>query len=190
MAHHGSQQPSPMVLISGRAVSLTSDETLISPSPPRSHHWMQRLARMHHLSQEWSSCRSQQLTTHVDVNGSCCKLINVGGLVGHGYVKTELSFKFYNWSFIYRTHAHTVTHTHIRFMDFVRDYPGELVPEPISILLKQETMSSRSSTEPYTNLHITSDRYPRRHPTTQYFTGWMPFLLLNQQRQSTEGFIY
>jgi len=25
------------------------------------------------------------------------------------------------------------------------------------------------------------------HPTTQFFTGWMPFLLPNQQRQSTEG---
>jgi len=25
------------------------------------------------------------------------------------------------------------------------------------------------------------------HPTTQFFTGWMPFLPLNQQRESTEG---
>jgi len=24
-------------------------------------------------------------------------------------------------------------------------------------------------------------------PTTQFFAGWMPFLLPNQQRQSTEG---
>jgi len=30
-------------------------------------------------------------------------------------------------------------------------------------------------------------RYPRQHPTTQFFTGRMPFLLPNQQRQSTEG---
>jgi len=28
---------------------------------------------------------------------------------------------------------------------------------------------------------------PRQHPTTQFFTGRMPFLLPNQQRQSTEG---
>ena len=30
-------------------------------------------------------------------------------------------------------------------------------------------------------------RQPRQHPTTQFFTGWMPFLPPNQQRQSTEG---
>jgi len=28
---------------------------------------------------------------------------------------------------------------------------------------------------------------PRQHPTTQFFTGRMPFLTPNQQRQSTEG---
>jgi len=28
---------------------------------------------------------------------------------------------------------------------------------------------------------------PRQHPTTQFFTGRMPFLIPNQQRQSTEG---
>ena len=28
---------------------------------------------------------------------------------------------------------------------------------------------------------------PRHHPTTQFFTGQMPFLPPNQQRQSTEG---
>jgi len=30
-------------------------------------------------------------------------------------------------------------------------------------------------------------REPRQHPTTQFFTGRMPFLTPNQQRQSTEG---
>jgi len=29
-------------------------------------------------------------------------------------------------------------------------------------------------------------RQPRQHPTTQFFTGGMPFLTPNQQRQSTE----
>jgi len=29
-------------------------------------------------------------------------------------------------------------------LDFVRDYPGELVPEPIWSLLKQETVSGSS----------------------------------------------
>jgi len=30
-------------------------------------------------------------------------------------------------------------------------------------------------------------RQPRQHPTTPFFTGRMPFLTPNQQRQSTEG---
>ena len=30
-------------------------------------------------------------------------------------------------------------------------------------------------------------RQPRQHLTTQFFTGRMPFLPPNQQRQSTEG---
>ena len=32
-------------------------------------------------------------------------------------------------------------------------------------------------------------RQPREHPTTQFFTGRMPFLPPNQQRQSTEALI-
>jgi len=33
-----------------------------------------------------------------------------------------------------------------------------------------------ASAGPYANLHLDPDTQPRRHPTTQYFTGWMPFL--------------
>jgi len=32
-------------------------------------------------------------------------------------------------------------------------------------------------------------RQPCQHPTTQFFTGRMPFLPPNQQRQSTEGIL-
>jgi len=44
-----------------------------------------------------------------------------------------------------------------------------------------------ASAGPYANLHLAPDREPRQHPTTQFFTGRMPFLPHNQQRQSTEG---
>ena len=38
------------------------------------------------------------------------------------------------------------------------------------------------------SLHLAPDRQPHQHPTTlMFFTGWMPFLPPNQQRQSTEG---
>jgi len=39
----------------------------------------------------------------------------------------------------------------------------------------------------YASLHLAPDRQPCQHPTTQFFTGWMPFLPLNQQWQYTEG---
>jgi len=39
----------------------------------------------------------------------------------------------------------------------------------------------------YASMHCAPDRQPRQHHTTQFFTGRMPFLLPNQQRQSTEG---
>jgi len=47
-----------------------------------------------------------------------------------------------------------------------------------------------ASAGPYANLHISPDKEPRQHPTTQFLTGWMPFLPPNQQRQSTEGIIH
>ena len=39
----------------------------------------------------------------------------------------------------------------------------------------------------YASLHLAPDRQPSQHPTTLFFTGRMPFLPPNQQRQSSEG---
>jgi len=39
-------------------------------------------------------------------------------------------------------------------------------------------------------MHIAPDRQPRHHPTTQFFTGRLPYLPPNEQRQSTEGKIH
>jgi len=44
-----------------------------------------------------------------------------------------------------------------------------------------------ASAGPYANLNLDPDTQPCQHPITQFFTGWVPFLLPNQQRQSTEG---
>jgi len=41
---------------------------------------------------------------------------------------------------------------------------------------------------PYAKLHLAPDRQPCQHHTTQFFTGWMPFLPPNEQHQSTEIF--
>jgi len=43
-----------------------------------------------------------------------------------------------------------------------------------------------ASAGPYANnLHLAPDRH--QHPITQFFTGWMLFLMPSQQCQSTEG---
>ena len=44
-----------------------------------------------------------------------------------------------------------------------------------------------ASAGPYASLHLAPDRQPRQHPTAEFFTGRMPFLPPNHQRQSTEG---
>jgi len=44
----------------------------------------------------------------------------------------------------YHYHTYIYIHTFYSTLDFVRNYPGELVPEPIWILLKQETVSGIS----------------------------------------------
>jgi len=44
-----------------------------------------------------------------------------------------------------------------------------------------------ASAGPYASLHLAADRQPRQYTTTLFFTGRMPFLPPNQQRQSTEG---
>jgi len=47
-------------------------------------------------------------------------------------------------------------------LDFVRDYPGELVPEPVWILLKQETVSGSVISWAICNTYIL--RPPARSP--------------------------
>jgi len=45
-----------------------------------------------------------------------------------------------------------------------------------------------ASAGPYANnLHLAPDRKPHQNTTAQFFTGQIPFLPPNQQRQSTEG---
>jgi len=41
-----------------------------------------------------------------------------------------------------------------------------------------------ASAGPYASLHPAPDRQPHQHPTTQFFTGRMPFLPPNQEGQN------
>jgi len=49
------------------------------------------------------------------------------------------------------------THTFYISLDFVQDYLGEPVPEPILILLKQETVSGSGFSLAICKLHLASD---------------------------------
>jgi len=54
-------------------------------------------------------------------------------------------------------------------------------------LLEQEIVSGSGISWAICKSAPHSRQIPRQHPTTQFFTGQMPFLLPNQKRQSTEG---
>jgi len=59
----------------------------------------------------------------------------------------------------------------------------------IWILLKQETVSG-SGISWAVGKSAPRSRQIRQIPPLSFFTGWMPFLQPNQQRQSTEGTIH
>jgi len=82
-------------------------------------------------------------------------------------------------------------HQHTRLPALFPGLPGwssTRKVKPIRILLKPETVSGSGIGWLYGSMHLAPDRLPRQHPTTQFFTDQMPFLLPNHQRQSTEGY--
>ena len=81
--------------------------------------------------------------------------------------------------------CHTHTHTHL--MALCPGLPGTRKVKPIWILLKQETVSGSGISWAICKSASRSRQITIQHPTTQFFTGRMPFLPPNQQRQSTEG---
>jgi len=90
-------------------------------------------------------------------------------------------------SWFWRTHRSCYTHTHTRLTALCPGLPGwagTRKVKQILILPKQETVASAG---PYASLHLAPDRYHTSTPPLSFFTGRMPFLPPNQQRQSTEG---
>jgi len=76
------------------------------------------------------------------------------------------------------TPRHTTTHN--RFTAPFRDHPGEPVPEKNFWTL---WCKGRLTEVDILTIGLTSAHLHHLH----FFTGWMPFLLPNQQCQSTEG---
>ena len=87
-------------------------------------------------------------------------------------------------------HTHTRTHTHIRLTALSPGLPrgaGTRKVKPIWILLKQETMSGSDISWAICKSASRSRQITTPAPHHSVFTGRMPFLPPNQQRQSTEG---
>jgi len=83
---------------------------------------------------------------------------------------------------------------YIRLTAFFLDNPGKPAPEmqnhsgKINLdLLEQEIVSGSGICWAICKSASHSRQIPCQHPTTQFFTGRMPFLPPNQQHQSTEG---
>jgi len=86
----------------------------------------------------------------------------------------------------------THTHTHIRLTDLCPGLPrwaGIRKVRPIWILLKQETVSGSGNSWAMCKSASRSRQITTPAPHHSVFTGRMPFLPPNQQRQSTEGTI-
>ena len=76
------------------------------------------------------------------------------------------------------THArtHTRTHTHLTALfPGLPGWAGTRKVKPIWILLKQETVSGSGISWAICN-SAPHSRQPHQHPTTQFYTGRMPFL--------------
>ena len=85
-------------------------------------------------------------------------------------------------------YTHTRTHNHLTALfSGLPGWAGTRKVKPIWICWSKRQWVAVASAGPYASLHFTRDRQPRQHPTTQFFTGRMPFLPPNQQRQYTEG---
>jgi len=84
------------------------------------------------------------------------------------------------------THTHTHTHLTAHFPGLPR-LTGTRKVKPIWILLKQETVSGSSISWAICKSAPRCRQITMPAPHNSLFTGWMPFLQSNQQRQSTEG---
>ena len=85
---------------------------------------------------------------------------------------------------------HTHTHTHTCLTTLCPGLPGWAGTrklKPIWILLKQETVSGSGISWAICKSALRSRQITMQAPHHLFFTGRMPFLPRNQQRQSTEG---
>jgi len=93
------------------------------------------------------------------------------------------------WQGRSETHTHTDTHTTVLllFWNMSRYQKGKTRQVNTNLDLLEQDIVSDSGICWAICKSAPHPRQPCQHPTTQFFTGRMPFLPPNQQRQSTEG---
>jgi len=125
---------------------------------------------------KWSASRSRQITTPTPHHS-----IFTGRMPFLMLFQTTVSKHWKNWT---RT-----IHTHL-FNDPLSDttrWASTRKVKPIWILLKQETVGGSGISWAICKSAPCSRQITTPAPHYSVFTGRMPFLLPNQQRQSTEG---
>ena len=92
--------------------------------------------------------------------------------------------------YVVNNNIYVITHTHTRLTALCPGLPGwagTRKVKPIWILLKQETLSGSGISWAICKSASRSRQITMPAPHCSVFTGRMPFLPPNQQRQSTEG---
>ena len=96
-------------------------------------------------------------------------------------------FRSLNARTVSHTHTHTYTHPFNGPSPGLPGWAGTRKLKPIWILLKQETVSGSGISWAICKSAPRSRQITTPAPRHSVFTGRMPFLSPNQQRQSTEG---
>ena len=117
-----------------------------------------------------------------DVRQSRCSGPRILDSHRHWWIWTHQFFTKYGLSALRQhTHTHTHTHTHLTTL-----FP---VPErwnQSGFYWSNRQWVAVASAGTYACLHLAPDRQPRQRPTTQFFTGRMPFLPPNSVSPQTK----
>jgi len=148
---------------------------------------MQRLAGL--------SAAQQALQTRTTSFGGCRRATRLE-LVSHRplcncyyyyYYYCTRSTAFFPGQLLLLSLWHTNSHTRLTALfSGTPNWAGTRKVKPLWILLKQETVSGSGISWDICK-SAPHSRQSHQHPTTQFFTGRMLFLLPNQRHQSTEG---
>jgi len=142
-----------------------------------------------------------QTTSHDSTDSIQISLQNLNGVTpnrGYAFIHSHVLYHYGNqllWVSLLMPHTHTHTHTTVLLLfwnlsattQVSRYQKGKTRKVITNLDLLEQEIVSGSGICWATCKSAPHPRQPRQHPTTQSFTGRMPFLLPNQQRQSTES---